>query len=849
MQDSLAAFPEIAPGESGVSDTVRFELVNPTALTMNLLVEDMTGIEPRVILSRLLKLRQRPTAPVDLRSTSEPSAVSLGWGGPPNTSYIWGYRVYRAANSAGPYERIGTGYVAGARVYKDENVPDAAEFWYRVAAVDSSGVEGRRSGVAFGVPSPKMLAGWPKDVPDSRDGCPTIENLSGAGDREIVVLSDVVHVFNADGGDYYDGDHNPATIGRFTPDLPNGQNLLGKPAVADLDLDEQLEVIAAATNGYNGNWNPPAALVVLNRYGRVLWERPLLGRPVTSAPAVGNIDGDNEKEIVLITGRYVWAFNHDGTSVNPNFPDGKLLLIPGGDVQESPGVYKVDWQLASVALANIDQDDRDEIVFTTRSGDSAFNKLYIINGVQSVEGQPDTYGTNYNIFPFTYADHVAPGAGTQYSNSSPAVGDFTSKLDMRPDGAPDIALLTYNRLWAIDPTNPGQQLADKLVWAKETQTLWTGGENPLTPSPALGDVDADGAPDVAVGSNNGAIYVFDGSGRPLEGFRQESYLTYLQIGSLGSRMGSPIMADIDGVVEGDGMRHPEVVIGDSEGFVYAVRKGGQMVPGFPYAIPGAKIGIGLTAWDIDRDGYQNLVIQTDKVQAIRVLEFPACPFSPLDADIRAANPWPQFRHDASNSGYYPNDIVTPVLTLNLDGSAADGDRVQIRWRTETAVASFAAARREGLLADWESIGQWPAAELLQEDGSYLLEDRVPAKGEWSYRIEGLDAAGALQLSGEVAVQVGVPAVFRLHPARPNPFNPRTLIRLDLPQTTLCDLRIVDVTGRTVRRLLSGRQPAGSHDLVWDGRSDLGHEVGSGIYFVQAMAVGYSDQKEKLVLLK
>ena len=78
----------------------------------------------------------------------------------------------------------------------------------------------------------------------------------------------MLHVFNSDGSDYYDGDDNPATIGRLTPDLPGAQFFLGKAAVADLDGDGEMEIIAAATNGYNGEWDPPAALNVFDRLGR-----------------------------------------------------------------------------------------------------------------------------------------------------------------------------------------------------------------------------------------------------------------------------------------------------------------------------------------------------------------------------------------------------------------------------------------------------------------------------------------------------------------------------------------------------------------------------------------------------
>ena len=183
------------------------------------------------------------------------------------------------------------------------------------------------------------------------------------------------------------------------------------------------------------------------------WQKTLLPRPVTSAPAVGQLDGDPELEIVLITGKYVWAFHHDGTSLNPAYPDGRLLPIPGWDQPEGGG-FKVDWQLASVALADVDDDLRDEIIFTARSNDSAFDKLYVINGEETI---PQIgYGTNVPGFPYTYADDVPAPPRTEFSNGSPAVGDFTSKATFSPDGRPDIAILTQNRLWAFDPCATGR---------------------------------------------------------------------------------------------------------------------------------------------------------------------------------------------------------------------------------------------------------------------------------------------------------------------------------------------------------------------------------------------------------
>ena len=63
-----------------------------------------------------------------------------------------------------------------------------------------------------------------------------------------------------------------------------------------------------------------------------------------------------------------------------------------------------------------------------------------------------------------------------------------------------------------------------------------------------------------------------------------------------------------------------------------------------------------------------------------------------------------------------------------------------------------------------------------------------------------------------------------------------------------DFYVFDIRGRRVRTLYSGTPGVGSHRLSWDGRSDSGSPLGSGVYFLVFNAPGYR-QNAKLVLLK
>jgi len=76
------------------------------------------------------------------------------------------------------------------------------------------------------------------------------------------------------------------------------------------------------------------------------------------------------------------------------------------------------------------------------------------------------------------------------------------------------------------------------------------------------------------------------------------------------------------------------------------------------------------------------------------------------------------------------------------------------------------------------------------------------------------------------------ALARLLPNVPNPFNPGTMIRFEVPGSApvAVDLAVYDLRGRLVRTLVTGRTRPGLHEIHWNGRSDAGMRVAAGTYF-------------------
>ncbi len=94
-----------------------------------------------------------------------------------------------------------------------------------------------------------------------------------------------------------------------------------------------------------------------------------------------------------------------------------------------------------------------------------------------------------------------------------------------------------------------------------------------------------------------------------------------------------------------------------------------------------------------------------------------------------------------------------------------------------------------------------------------------------------------------------PLAMRLLPNHPNPFNPTTVIRYELPTRSVATLTVYDLTGRRVRLLVQGKmQAAGGHDVTWNGRNDHGRAVPSGVYIYRLEANG-ERQTRRMALVR
>jgi len=100
--------------------------------------------------------------------------------------------------------------------------------------------------------------------------------------------------------------------------------------------------------------------------------------------------------------------------------------------------------------------------------------------------------------------------------------------------------------------------------------------------------------------------------------------------------------------------------------------------------------------------------------------------------------------------------------------------------------------------------------------------------------------------GAIAVETR-PEEFALQNNYPNPFNPSTTIKYQLPDAVDVRLEIYNVVGQVVRTLIGEQQNAGRYEYQWDATNNNGQSLSSGIYFYRLQAGEFQEVKKMLLM--
>jgi flagellar hook assembly protein FlgD len=96
--------------------------------------------------------------------------------------------------------------------------------------------------------------------------------------------------------------------------------------------------------------------------------------------------------------------------------------------------------------------------------------------------------------------------------------------------------------------------------------------------------------------------------------------------------------------------------------------------------------------------------------------------------------------------------------------------------------------------------------------------------------------------------IEIPSSASIGLAAPNPTRSETLLEFGLPAPGYARIRVFDLAGRLVRRLLDEPRPAGIQGVTWDGTDDQGRRAASGVYFVDIQA-GEATRRLKITLVR
>jgi len=174
------------------------------------------------------------------------------------------------------------------------------------------------------------------------------------------------------------------------------------------------------------------------------------------------------------------------------------------------------------------------------------------------------------------------------------------------------------------------------------------------------------------------------------------------------------------------------------------------------------------------------------------------------------------------------------------------------------VSIFLGASEMDTIPDWEVTGPSNSffgthLSTVDINGDGVDEFLVSAFAYPNQQYRGrvyVYAGDTTKIVGVEETQSELPLSFDLEQNYPNPFNLNTSITysLFLRRPEMVTLKIYNLRGGLVRKLVDEKQVSGRHKVTWDGRNNLGEEVSSGIYFY-VLKVGEETRVRKALMIK
>ncbi|MEN8006690.1 MAG: PKD domain-containing protein, partial [Candidatus Krumholzibacteriota bacterium] len=185
--------------------------------------------------------------------------------------------------------------------------------------------------------------------------------------------------------------------------------------------------------------------------------------------------------------------------------------------------------------------------------------------------------------------------------------------------------------------------------------------------------------------------------------------------------------------------------------------------------------------------------------------------------------------------------VCDITVIDDQGGSVGGATVTVSYNGPTNGTTSGTTAADGTLTLQATgmkkpVGEW-CFEVTNITHGTLTYD--PGSNVTTRSCESGDVNG----SEFVETSSFVSSEFSLDQNAPNPFNPMTEIKFNLPRSMNATLTVYNVRGQAVTTLKSGIMSAGQHSVTWDARNHA-----SGVYFYRLETPDFSETK-KMIMLK
>ena len=564
----------------------------------------------------------------------------------------------------------------------------------------------------------------------------------------------------------------------------------GSPAIGDIDGDGEDDIVCTSRNNTNGN---TGALYAFHKTGTAV-----TGFPVTQAgggtmnACLADLNGDNVNEILLNI---------------RNSPNGWTYVYTGnGQIMEGWPQALDTFPGAAVSAGDLNNDGSIEVVSLS------YNSLYVFN--------PN--GTLKTGFPVTFP-------GINYSYSSPVLydldGDNNKEIIFGGCGESNGAVYVLNQDGTV-----------RTGWPKTTSS-W------IFATVALGDIDADGDIDILVGDQTSSsepanyIYAWDKDGNNLTGYPAGPYhAIYCQ----------SAIADIDGDNSTDIMFSSNLF---GQGY-NCINSNGTHKTGWPLPVGNEETAVTMMSTpvmaDFNNDGNLEIAGASTGFTSWVVELYLWSTGVAYNQDlaymtINSCN----IKHDGlyNYSGNTNPETLTPPTNLS---TVVDINDVYMYWDYEPDardLLGFKIYRNNVLLTES------PLADTCR-----AYTDLDLPSGQYTYKVTALYTTGeSLPDSETIVVETAIDNHTDVMPSitlkgnYPNPFNPVTNIRFNIANSQSITLTVYNLKGEKVKTLFEGFKEKGEHSIVWNGKDELGNICTSGIYFYRLKTNNASISKKMLML--